>query len=55
MIGNTLSLGTGTDGLQKVSAHVLLAEPDWVQETMSRLLTGSTAVGRLARCRLICS
>lgn len=30
MLGNTLSLGTGTDGLQKVSAHALLAEPDWV-------------------------
>ena len=30
MIGNILSLGTGTDGLQEVSAHVLLAEPEWV-------------------------
>jgi SWI/SNF-related matrix-associated actin-dependent regulator 1 of chromatin subfamily A len=29
MLGNTLSLGTGTDGLQNVSAHALLAEPDW--------------------------
>lgn len=28
MIGNTLSLGTGTDGLQEVAAHCLLAEPD---------------------------
>lgn len=28
IIGNTLSLGTGTDGLQEVSAHCLLAEPD---------------------------
>ncbi len=28
MIGNTLSLGTGTDGLQDVSCHALLAEPD---------------------------
>jgi SNF2 family DNA or RNA helicase len=30
MLGNTLSLGTGTDGLQHVAAHALLAEPDWV-------------------------
>jgi SWI/SNF-related matrix-associated actin-dependent regulator 1 of chromatin subfamily A len=30
MIGNTLSLGTGTDGLQEVSCHALLAEPEWV-------------------------
>jgi len=28
MLGNTLSLGTGTDGLQEVSCHVLIAEPD---------------------------
>lgn len=30
IVGNVLSLGTGTDGLQHVSTHVLLAEPDWV-------------------------
>lgn len=30
MLGNTLSLGTGTDGLQNVSCHALLAEPEWV-------------------------
>lgn len=30
IMGNILSLGTGTDDLQKVSAHVLLAEPDVV-------------------------
>lgn len=30
MLGNTLSLGTGTDGLQTVSAHALLAEPEVV-------------------------
>lgn len=28
MIGNTLSLGTGTDGLQHVCSHLLLGEPD---------------------------
>lgn len=30
IIGNVLSLGTGTDGLQMVSNHALHAEPDWV-------------------------
>jgi len=28
MLGNTLSLGTGTDGLQEVACHCLIAEPD---------------------------
>ncbi|MGH7743728.1 MAG: SNF2-related protein [Candidatus Dormibacteria bacterium] len=30
MIGNLLSLGTGTDGLQAVCQHAVFAEPDWV-------------------------
>jgi SNF2 family DNA or RNA helicase len=30
IIGNIISLGTGTDGLQEVCAHGLIAEPDWV-------------------------
>lgn len=30
IMGNTLTLGTGTDGLQDVCNHVLLMEPDWV-------------------------
>jgi SNF2 family DNA or RNA helicase len=30
IIGNVLTLGTGTDGLQDVAWHALLAEPDWV-------------------------
>jgi SWI/SNF-related matrix-associated actin-dependent regulator 1 of chromatin subfamily A len=29
-IGNILSMGTGTDGLQHVCNHGLIAEPDWV-------------------------
>lgn len=29
MLGNIQSMGTGTDGLQKVSNHALIAEPDW--------------------------
>ena len=28
-LGNILSMGTGTDGLQHVSAHALIAEPSW--------------------------
>ena len=30
IVGNVLSLGTGTDGLQHVANHALLAEADWV-------------------------
>ena len=30
IIGNVLSLGTGTDGLQHICNHALIAEPDWV-------------------------
>ena len=30
IIGNIQSMGTGTDGLQYVSNHALIAEPDWV-------------------------
>lgn len=29
-LGQIIACGTGTDGLQKVSAHALIAEPDWV-------------------------
>jgi SNF2 family DNA or RNA helicase len=28
-LGNILSMGTGTDGLQHVSCHALIAEPSW--------------------------
>lgn len=30
ILGNTLTLGTGTDGLQQVCNHAVIAEPDWV-------------------------
>ena len=30
ILGNTLTLGTGTDGLQQVCNHAIIAEPDWV-------------------------
>lgn len=29
IMGNMLSMGTGTDGLQEVASHALIAEPDW--------------------------
>jgi SWI/SNF-related matrix-associated actin-dependent regulator 1 of chromatin subfamily A len=29
ILGNTLTLGTGTDGLQEVCSHAILAEPSW--------------------------
>lgn len=29
MLGNLLSMGVGTDGLQLVSSHALIAEPSW--------------------------
>ena len=29
ILGNLLSMGTGTDGLQQVSCHALIAEPSW--------------------------
>lgn len=44
MIGNMLSLGTGTDGLQDVCSHGVVAEPDWVfgnnQQVVDRLDRG---------------
>ncbi len=44
IMGNILSLGTGTDGLQDVCWHAVLAEPDWVngnnQQCFDRLDRG---------------
>lgn len=44
MIGNMLSLGTGTDGLQEVCQRGIVAEPDWVfgnnQQCVDRLDRG---------------
>lgn len=33
ILGNLLSLGTGTDGLQRVASRAVIAEPDWVPGT----------------------
>jgi len=48
ILGNVLSLGTGTDGLQKVARRVVLGEPDWVfgnnEQCIKRLYrSGQTA------------
>jgi SWI/SNF-related matrix-associated actin-dependent regulator 1 of chromatin subfamily A len=44
VIGNVLSLGTGTDGLQHVCTRAVLGEPDWVhgnnQQCIDRLDRG---------------
>jgi SWI/SNF-related matrix-associated actin-dependent regulator 1 of chromatin subfamily A len=44
IIGNVLSLGTGTDGLQHVCTRAILGEPDWVhgnnQQCIDRLDRG---------------
>lgn len=44
MIGNTISMGTGTDGLQEVCNHCVFGEPDWVngvnQQGVDRLDRG---------------
>lgn len=42
-LGNLQSMGTGTDGLQEVATHGVLAEPDWVHGTNQQ------AVDRLDR------
>ena len=44
IIGNLMSLGTGTDGLQKVAYHGLMAEADWThainEQAADRLYRG---------------
>ncbi len=47
LIGNMQAMGVGTDGLQLVSAHALIAEPDWVpgnnEQAVDRLDRGGQA------------
>jgi SNF2 family DNA or RNA helicase len=44
IIGNTLALGVGTDGLQHAAAYAIIGEPDWVpannQQPIDRLDRG---------------
>lgn len=46
IVGNTLSLGTGTDGLQNVASHALLAEPDWVPANNEQAIDRLDRVGQ---------
>jgi SNF2 family DNA or RNA helicase len=47
LLGNMIAMGTGTDGLQEVAWHCVLAEPDWVlgvnQQAIDRLDRGGQA------------
>jgi SNF2 family DNA or RNA helicase len=51
-LGNLMSMGTGTDGLQQVARHVIFAEADWVfgtnQQGIDRLHRGGQDRGVLA-------
>lgn len=44
ILGNLMAMGVGIDGLQNVSHHVLIAEPDWVpgqnEQAINRLVRG---------------
>jgi SWI/SNF-related matrix-associated actin-dependent regulator 1 of chromatin subfamily A len=46
ILGNVLSLGTGTDGLQAVSSHALIAEPDWVPGNNAQCLARLDRTGQ---------
>lgn len=46
IIGNIQSMGTGTDGLQKVCSHCFLAEPDWVPEQNNQAVSRLDRIGQ---------
>lgn len=46
ILGNVLSLGTGTDGLQHVSTHVLMAESDWVMGNNQQCIDRVSRMGQ---------
>jgi SWI/SNF-related matrix-associated actin-dependent regulator of chromatin subfamily A-like protein 1 len=46
MLGNLLSLGTGTDGLQNVCTHAVFAEPDWVAGNNSQAVDRLDRIGQ---------
>ena len=49
LIGNILTLGTGTDEIQHVANHCLFAEPDWVQGNNDQAVKRLARVGQLSR------
>ena len=49
IVGNVLSLGTGTDGLQGVAHHCLFAEPDWVSGNNDQCVKRLARIGQASR------
>lgn len=49
LLGNSLTLGTGTDGLQDVAWHALIAEPDWVPENNVQCFSRLDRFGQKAK------
>lgn len=49
ILGNTIAMGVGTDGLQLVSSHVLMAEPDWVPGNNEQPVRRLNRIGQLSR------
>lgn len=49
LFGNILTLGTGTDGLQHVSHHCLMAEPDWVPGNNYQCIKRLARIGQMSR------
>ncbi len=49
IVGNVLSLGTGTDGLQYVSDHVLIAEADWVMGNNLQCIDRVNRMGQVGK------
>ena len=49
LIGNILTLGTGTDEIQFIANHCLFAEPDWVPGNNDQCVKRLARVGQLSR------
>lgn len=49
LLGNLQAMGTGTDGLQEVAYHVILAEPDWVNGTNQQAIDRLDRGGQTAQ------
>jgi SWI/SNF-related matrix-associated actin-dependent regulator 1 of chromatin subfamily A len=49
LIGNILTLGTGTDEIQHIANHCLFAEPDWVPGNNDQCVKRLARVGQLSR------
>jgi SWI/SNF-related matrix-associated actin-dependent regulator 1 of chromatin subfamily A len=49
LIGNILTLGTGTDEIQHIANHCLFAEPDWVDGNNDQAVKRLARFGQLSR------